>query len=117
MTMLKKIVKKLTRVSLNRLINDTVYIGVNYALTGNVINAIAGLSTMKVISTTTFMFFDEIKMTPMKKALVWEAIISVIGMVINGVLTGNIMMALKITMAMKICIPINAWFFKKTEEI
>lgn len=114
--MIAKVKKKLLRVTANRLINDAIYIGVNYALTGDVVNAFGGLSTMKVISSTAYVIFDEWELTPMKKALVWEAIITIIAVTINGLLTGDIMAALRITTAMKICIPVNYLYFRRFKK-
>lgn len=109
---MKKIAKKLSRITLSRLVNDAVYTGVNYMLTGNVINAFAGLGIMKLVSATTFVLLDDMDVSPMKKSLILEAVLSIGGLIVNGFLIGNVMSAIQITIAMKVCIPINAWFFK-----
>ncbi len=110
--LLKKIKKKLLRVTGIRLINDAVFMGVVYATTGNVVNSLTTLGTMKVASTIIYTLYDEIDLSPMKKALVWELIVSCLSILVNGIIAGQLEAALRITLLMKVCIPIN-WIWNK----
>jgi len=107
-----KVVKKLLKVSANRLLNDALFVGVMWVNTGNVYSIFSSLSAMKVVSTTSYIIFSErCKWTPLKKSIGWEAIITCIALLINGILLGNLSTAFRITMMMKVAILVNwAWF-------
>ena len=104
----KEIVKRITKMSTFKVISDSVYIAINYAVTGNVVNAFCSLSALKVTSAVAYVAWDSVnkRLNDWAKALGWEAIITALGFTVNFVTTGSLPQASLITVLMKVMIPI-----------
>lgn len=115
--MIKKIISKVFEVTTFTAINDLIFTGVVYATTGSIINTFTTFSSMKVASTIAYLLYSEkVNWSPKKKALGWEIIISIIGLVINSITTGNMISSVKITLLMKISFLINVKWFEYMER-